>query len=269
VDVVASAAAGAATDPTTQATTQAAHKSVKHPTTAPVVANATASGKRVRSAPTTRPHPTTRPDDGSEIPVVITWTGRLVVEPLAVGPENPIKNGDAVVRLDGTPVIARQQDSTIYSGTLTYRTEDQAMLLTPMGPDKPIVMTDTKGSLVHTTRMDFFQPKHQAILYGASDALFPQMDDADGCGVIVHRFDEHRAGGVGRGCLRRSSAVETEFAAARVDVRYQQEGGDDESDDAASGAGGGGRADDAADGAAADVAAGEAVGGGTGDGEGA
>ena len=110
--------------------------------------------------------------------MVITWTGRLVVEPLSVGPENPIKNGDAVVRLDGAPVIARQQDSTIYSGTLTYRTEDQAMLLTPMGPDKPIVMTDTKGSLVHTTRMDFFQPKHQAILYGASDALFPQADES-------------------------------------------------------------------------------------------
>src|SRR5207237_816535 len=36
---------------------------------------------------------------------------------------------------------------------------------------------DTKGSLVHTTRMDFFQPKHQAILYGASDALFPQFDE--------------------------------------------------------------------------------------------
>jgi hypothetical protein len=178
-DAVASAAAGAATDATTQATTQAAHKSVKHLATAPVSPNtAVASGKKVRSAPTTRPHPTTRPDDGSEIPVVITWTGRLVVEPLAVGPENPIKNGDAVVRLDGTPVIARQQDSTIYSGTLTYRTEDQAMLLTPMGPDKPIVMTDTKGSLVHTTRMDFFQPKHQAILYGASDALFPQMDES-------------------------------------------------------------------------------------------
>jgi hypothetical protein len=82
-----------------------------------------------------------------------------------------------VVRLDGAPVVATQQGSTIYSGSLTYRTEDQAMLLTPMGPDKPVVMTDTKGSLVHTTRMDFFRPKQQAILYGASDARFPQQDE--------------------------------------------------------------------------------------------
>jgi len=81
------------------------------------------------------------------------------------------------VRLEGAPVVATEQGSTIYSGTLTYRTEDQAMLLTPMGPDKPVVMTDTKGSLVHTTRMDFFRPKQQAILYGASDARFPQQDE--------------------------------------------------------------------------------------------
>jgi hypothetical protein len=156
--------------PTTAPATQVAHKGARRPTTGPT----TTASRRGRGA-TTAPA-TSQPTDG-EIPVIITWTGKLVVEPLSVGPENPIKNGDAVVRLDGAPVVATQQDSTIYSGTLTYRTEDQAMLLTPMAADKPIIMTDTKGSLVHTTRMDFFQPKHQAILYGASDALFPQQDD--------------------------------------------------------------------------------------------
>src|SRR5258706_8490373 len=156
--------------PTTEPATQLAHRAARRPTTAPP----TTASRRGRGA-TTAPS-TSQPADG-EIPVIITWTGKLVVEPLSVGPENPIKNGDAVVRLDGAPVVATQQDSTIYSGTLTYRTEDQAMLLTPMAAAKPIIMTDTKRSLVHTTRMDFFQPKHQAILYGASDALFPQQDD--------------------------------------------------------------------------------------------
>ncbi|MDB5318866.1 MAG: hypothetical protein JWN40_497 [Phycisphaerales bacterium] len=176
------AKAGAATQPVS------ADAKPSAAATAPATQLARKGGKRQTTAPTTtaarrgrgnNPTPSsTQPTDDGQIPVVITWTGKLVVEPLSVGPENPIKNGDAVVRLDGAPVIATQQDSTIYSGTLTYRTEDQAMLLTPMGPDKPIIMTDTKGSLVHTTRMDFFQPKHQAILYGASDALFPQVDES-------------------------------------------------------------------------------------------
>lgn len=122
--------------------------------------------------------PATGPADPNEHPVIITWTGKLVVEPLSVGTENPIKNGDAVVRLDGAPVVAVQQGSTIKSGSLTYRTEDQAMLLTPINSSIPVTMTDTKGAVVETTRLDFFQPKHQAILYGASNATFPQEDDA-------------------------------------------------------------------------------------------
>jgi hypothetical protein len=141
---------------------------------------------RMAMAPATQPASSTQPTarrerkpvDENEKPVIITWTGKLVVEPLSVGTETPMKNGDAVIRIDGTPVVATQQGSTIYSGTLTYRTEDQAMLLTPMGPTRPVVLKDTKGSVVETTRLDFFQPKHQAILYGASNALFPQEDES-------------------------------------------------------------------------------------------
>ena len=165
-------------NPEAPATTQpAAPTAQKSAATAPTTQLAHKSPRRT---PTTQAAPMRdkKNTDEEEIPVVITWTGKLVVEPLAVGPENPIKDGEAVIRLDGTPVAATQQGSTIYSGTLTYRTEDQAMLLTPLAPDKPVIMTDTKGSLVHTTRMDFFQPKHQAILYGVSDALFPQEDES-------------------------------------------------------------------------------------------
>lgn len=168
----------ASTQPTTAAvaSTQTAQKTAapaatqmaqKLPATRP-------SGKNGKMIPE-KPKP---PVDPNEKPVVITWTGKLVVEPLSVGTENPIKNGDAVIRLDGTPVVATQQGSTIRSGTLTYRTEDQAMLLTPMSAVQPVTMTDTKGAIVETTRLDFFQPKHQAILYGASNATFPQEDDA-------------------------------------------------------------------------------------------
>jgi len=176
----------ASTNPTTQLTlgeaksADRAENPVPSPTTRPSgpttrMASATSrattqpTGKRDRAKP---------PVDENEKPVIITWTGKLVVEPLSVGTENPIKNGDAVVRLDGAPVVAVQQGSTIRAGTLTYRTEDQAMLLTPMGPTRPVTMTDTKGSVVETTRLDFFQPKHQAILYGVSNALFPQDDEA-------------------------------------------------------------------------------------------
>ena len=173
--VVASVAGTNAATPTTQptraATAQGASAGKKSPRRAATTMPTTTVARRPRAAATTEP------DASGEVPVVITWTGKLVVEPLAVGPENPIKDGDAVVRLEGKPVTATQQGSTIYSGTLTYRTEDQAMLLTPIAADQPVVMKDTKGSLVHTTRMDFFQQKHQAILYGASDALFPQESE--------------------------------------------------------------------------------------------
>lgn len=169
-------------------------KSGKSATTIPTTGTSTATTRPVEKAkvattkPTkgatklaiaqTRTPATTRAVDPNEHPVIITWTGKLVVEPLSVGTENPIKNGDAVVRLDGAPVVAVQQGSTIKSGSLTYRTEDQAMLLTPINASTPVTMTDTKGAVVETTRLDFFQPKHQAILYGASNATFPQEDDA-------------------------------------------------------------------------------------------
>lgn len=152
---------GAATRPsTTQPTTRTARKGGRRPATTQAVAG-------------TNPSTTTRSVD--EAPVIITWTGKLTVEPLAVGTETPLKSGDAVVRIEGTPVTATQEGSTILCGALTYRTEDQAMLLAPQG-NQPVVMKDSRGALVHTTRMDFFQPKRQAILYGASDALFPQED---------------------------------------------------------------------------------------------
>jgi hypothetical protein len=164
---------GAATRPVAGATTRPAGG----PTTRPVVAVATTQPAHKTGRTVARkPGAATQPGE-AQTPVVITWTGKLVVEPLSVGAENPIKDGEAVVRLEGAPVVATQQGSTIYSGSLTYRTEDQAMLLAPMAPDKPVVMTDIKGSVVHTTRMDFFRPKQQAILYGASDALFPQQDE--------------------------------------------------------------------------------------------
>ncbi len=135
-----------------------------------------------RKARSTTNPSSTQPADG-EIPIIITWKGKLVVEPLSVGPQTPIKDGDAIIRFEGAPVTATQQGSTILSGTLTYRTEDQAMLLTPISPDKPVVLKDVKGTEVHTTRMDFFQPKHQAVLYGNSNARV----HSGGCRRQTHR----------------------------------------------------------------------------------
>ncbi len=117
----------------------------------------------------------TQPSD--EVPVVITWTGPLTIKPLSAEPESPIRSGDAVIRLEGAPVVANQQGSIIECGILTYRTKDQAMNLMPIGPDKPVVLRDVRGSIVRTTSMDFSQAEHMAVLYGNSNALFPQEDE--------------------------------------------------------------------------------------------
>jgi hypothetical protein len=128
--------------------------------------------------PTSKPSGRRKGDSGlGTEPIVITWVGKLVVEPLAVGTENPLNTGEAVVRLEGRPVRAKQQDSVVECGTLVYRTEDQGMLLTPMAPERPVVMTDAKGAVVRTVRMDYSRPKNVATLYGVSDAVFPQFDE--------------------------------------------------------------------------------------------
>ncbi len=159
--------AAAATRPVaTQAAATTQHVAATGPTTRAV------ARRKKRAA--TQPAAPVEP----ETPIEITWTGKLVVEPLVAGRETPIKAGEAVVRLEGQPVIAKQQGSTIEAGMLTYRTEDQAMLLAPVSAERPVVMRDDRGSVVKTTRMDFYQPKRQAVLYGTSDAVFPQTDEA-------------------------------------------------------------------------------------------
>jgi hypothetical protein len=158
---------------TTQATTGAVHVIAATQPAAAATQTALAT-----TQPTTRPSRKRKGESGiGDQPVVITWVGKLVVEPLAVGTENPLNSGEAVIRLDGKPVRAQQQESVVECGTLVYRTEDQAMLLTPVSPDRPVVMTDAKGAVVRTARMDYSQPKRVATLYGMSDAVFPQFDE--------------------------------------------------------------------------------------------
>lgn len=89
-----------------------------------------------RAVASTQPAPTTqaatsRPSNG-ETPIVITWTGALTIKPLTAEPESPLREGEAVVRLDGAPVRAVQNGSTIECGVLTYRTREQLMNLAPM-----------------------------------------------------------------------------------------------------------------------------------------
>jgi hypothetical protein len=135
------------------------------PMGSPPAAPAGAATTAPTSNPTTRPA-TTKPING---PVTITWTGELLVTPLENDPPMmPIKPGQSVVRLVGTPAHLTPEGSEIWAARATYRSPDGAVKL-ESATDAPVKMNRANGQMTLDTRSIDFDPESSyATLHGES-----------------------------------------------------------------------------------------------------
>jgi len=152
------------------------------PAHVPPAAPATAPAPQAQNAP-----PATQPATRPAQPVIVYWTGKLIMVPLegAAAQTDPVKldPGEAAVRMTAvsSPVVLKQTDSRIECGHMVYRTADESLWLYEVGPF-PVRMTDPKGAKVETAAMDYWRQKHLANLHGHSRATVPMDSDAAGAG---------------------------------------------------------------------------------------
>jgi len=108
--------------------------------------------------------PSTQPAD----PLVITWTGKLVVEPLrGADALQSIAPQQSVVVLTGNPVTFRSPESGGSCTVLKYATEHQAVDLTG-STDVPVTLQDASGTKIVTQFIRYDDANHRATLAGAT-----------------------------------------------------------------------------------------------------
>jgi hypothetical protein len=148
-------------EPKSLATVQRTAK--KSPTTAP----ADKKAPKPRAQPTTAPSPTTQPE---EQPVTIYWTGKLQVIPLDVETQDPPTRDNAIVTLEGEPVVLTRGGGQVDCSLMRYRTEDSSILLESSKLTPAVVMKDVNGSVLRTPSLDYNGTEGVAVLKGASHA---------------------------------------------------------------------------------------------------
>lgn len=165
------------TGPTTHPATQPAGPATapgRAPTTAPAVAT---------SSPSTQPS-----TESAEVPVVVTWTGKLRIIP-TTNPPRAIAPGDAVMEMFGSsePALARRSGSAQQEGiearaaSLLYQTSDGSASL--YGSDAfptvsltrlpPAASPDARPSVVTSHQIDYTGVDRIAVLHGSGHATFP------------------------------------------------------------------------------------------------
>ena len=112
---------------------------------------------------------TTQPDRSD--PIIVKWTGELIVVPAPDDPIKPASENDAVVRLMGAPAVLQANGGRLEAANVAYETEHQVAVVQGT-PGHPVVMTDSHGSRLMTQSLRYSQKLGTAIMTGASAAEF-------------------------------------------------------------------------------------------------
>jgi lipopolysaccharide export system protein LptA len=127
------------------------------------------------SKPSTNKHPTTHPTKSSPLgdePILITWTGKLVVTPFnEPGPLHADPHGQVVTFL-GAPAIVRQKGTQVIAANLAYGTTQEELLANGT-PAAPVIMTGSDGARVVTQTIDYLRHDERAKLTGAGQVMRP------------------------------------------------------------------------------------------------
>ncbi len=154
------------------------HPAATRPATAPISASATVPALAA-TGPSTRP---------AEVPVVVTWTGKLRIVP-TTNPPRAIAPGDAVLEVFGSssPAFARRAGTAQQEGlearaaSLLYQTSDGSASLYPSDAFPTVSLTrlaptaslDSRPSIVTSHQIDYTGADRTAILRGEGHATFP------------------------------------------------------------------------------------------------
>jgi lipopolysaccharide export system protein LptA len=105
-------------------------------------------------------------------PILITWTGKLIVTPYSeTGPLRADPHGQVITFL-GAPMTVRQKGTQITARDLAYGTTQEELLA--HGTDTaPVVMNNSDGARVRTQSIDYFRKDQRAVLTGAGSVVRP------------------------------------------------------------------------------------------------
>jgi hypothetical protein len=128
-------------------------------------------------------------------PVVVRWSGRLIVVPLETPDAPALKPGDYDLTLSskgaGNPVILHNldekagKDTVIECAWLLYHSVDDGLIVRSSADVPMIRMTDSAGGSFFTPSMVYGGETKQAVLDGASRAEIPIIDEQTGTPQIL------------------------------------------------------------------------------------
>jgi lipopolysaccharide export system protein LptA len=104
-------------------------------------------------------------------PVVVTWTGKMVMVPV----DEDLDNDESIVRFYGQPVVVKQKTSVVHCADLAYNSLDEVVLMHE-GNGAPVTLTDAHGKTVTTPLLRYSTPDHLATLTGKSSVVSPVSD---------------------------------------------------------------------------------------------
>ncbi len=144
-----------------KATSRPVRRSAARPSTKPSIGSDESHAPAV-----SQPAATTNPADQ---PIVVKWSGKLRVTPVAPADDPHLTPGQAQVKLFGAPVVLKQAGSALQSAVALFRTSDSSLLLTST-PKIPVLMRDAGGATVTTQTLYFRQKDRIAELTGKGEA---------------------------------------------------------------------------------------------------
>ena len=173
----------ATTEPSTQSATQsvsAAEPAAPEETATPVPAPAPAH-KPKRSASNDANRPTTAPSTQPDIPVIVRWTGKLIITPPDADVP-PLAAGDSVLQFIGNTASAvlDRSGTLIHCASFRYHTLDHSAQL-DNSPALPIVtIFDPKGTKVFAPSVWYDGTDQTATIPGPARAEFPVATNTSG-----------------------------------------------------------------------------------------
>jgi hypothetical protein len=158
------AVASAATEPTPPL---AAKKMAETPPSAPTTNASVAGSPAAGASPAKSAAPTTQNQ-----PITVYWTGKLRVTPLDSTPVMPIADGQAAVRLVGSPVELTPEATVIHAAAATYR-NDGAVLLEGSSAFPLVELMQDRGMSFTSERIAYDPATQLATITGHSDLHLP------------------------------------------------------------------------------------------------
>jgi hypothetical protein len=114
----------------------------------------------------------------AEEPIIVKWTGKLRVLPLASAPDEELVPGKPTVRLIGAPVLLTREQSEVRCGSVLYNSADGTGSLRSSDRVPEVTMIDGAGTRITTPRIDYAEispTERIATLTGSSRAEFPSQ----------------------------------------------------------------------------------------------